>query len=169
MVLASTRTVGAQDADLTDHPMVGTWLVRTPDGSVGVSYMRADGTWMHSGSPLMAAPDGTLSYQSAQNGLWEPDPANEWGIHFVSIQSLFDPTGAYIGTWIIDGYPSANEDGQTMGDDWAKSFITVRDANDEVVNVIRDDGTTPPIIGVRMTLGELVFPPLHASAATPEG
>jgi hypothetical protein len=169
MALAATRSAGAQDADLANHSMVGTWLVRTPDGSLGVNYVLPDGKWMHAGSPLgMPAPDGTITYQTGQNGVWEPDPENERGIHFASIQSLFDASGAYIGTFIIDGYPSVNEDGQTLGDDWSRSFITIRDANDEVVNEIRDDGTTPPIAGVRLTAGELVFPPLHAPGATPE-
>jgi len=168
MSLAGARTVGAQDADLANHPMVGTWLVRTPDGSLGINYVRPDGTWMCAGSPIMPAPDGTFTYQSAQNGVWEPDPENARGIHFVSIQALFDTAGAYTGTFIIDGYPSVSDDGQTVGDDWARSYITIRDASDEVVNEIRDDGTTPPIAGVRLTPGELVFPPLHAPAATPE-
>jgi hypothetical protein len=169
MALATTRAAAAQDADLASHPMVGTWLVRTPDGSLGINYCRPDGTWMHAGSPLGApAPDGTLTYMSAQNGVWEPDPENEQGIHFVSIQAMFDASGAYTGTWIIDGYPSVSDDGQSLGDDWSRSFITIRDANDEVVTEIRDDGTTPHIAGVRLTPGELTFPPLHAPAATPE-
>jgi hypothetical protein len=170
MALAATRSAGAQETDLADHPLVGAWLVRTPDGSLGINYVRPDGTWAHTGSPMgMPAPDGTLTYQSAQNGVWEPDPENERGIHFVSIQGLYDASGAYIGTFIINGYPSLSDDGLTQGDDWSKSFITIRDANDEVLQEIRDDGTTPPIIGVRLTPGELVFPPLHGSAATPEG
>ena len=168
MSMAGARTVGAQDSALADHPMVGTWLVRTPDGSLGISYVRSDGTWMHAGSPIVPAPDGTITYQSAQNGVWEPDPENAQGIHFVSVQALYDMAGAYTGTFIIDGYPSVSDDGQTVGDDWARSYITIRDANDEVVNEIRDDGTTPPIAGVRLTPGELVFPPVHAPAATPE-
>ncbi len=169
MALATTRTVGAQDTALADHPIVGTWLVRVPDGSLGVNYVLPDGKWMHIGSPLgMPAPDGTTIYQSGQVGVWEPDPENEQGIHFVSIQALFDTAGAYTGTFIVDGYPSVSEDGQTQGDDWSRSYITIRDVNDEVVNVIRDDGTTPPIVGVRLTPGEIIFPPLHAPAATPE-
>lgn len=168
MALAATRTVAAQDADLANHPMVGTWLVRVPDGSLGVNYVRPDGTWMHAGSPITPTPDGTFTYQTAQNGVWEPDPENARGIHFVSVQALFDTAGAYIGTFIIDGYPSVSDDGERVGDDWARSFITIRDASDEVVNEIRDEGTTPPIAGIRLIPGELVFPPLHAPAATPE-
>jgi len=169
--VALTSSATAQEAspsDVSNHPMVGTWLVRTPDGSLGISYVRADGTWQHAGSPIMPTPDGTFTYQSAQNGAWEPDPENARGIHFVSVQALFDSAGAYIGTFIINGYPSVSDDGEALGDDWAKSFITIRDASDEVINEIRDDGTTPPIAGVRLTLGELVFPPLPAPAATPE-
>jgi hypothetical protein len=168
VALAATRPAFAQETDLASHPMVGTWLVRTPDGSLGVNYCRPDGTWTHTGSPVSPPADGTITYLSAQNGLWEPDPENDLGIHFVSIQGMFDDSGAYIGTWIIDGYPTLSEDGQTIGDDWSRSSITVRDANDEVINEIRDDGTTPPIVGLRLTPGEVVFPPLHASAATPE-
>jgi hypothetical protein len=73
------------------------------------------------------------------------------------------------GTFIIDGYPSVSEDGHTQGVDWSRSYITTRDVNDEVATVIRDDGTTPPIVGVRLTPGEIVFPPLHAPTVAPEG
>lgn len=171
MALGSVRTAGAQDADLASHPMVGTWLVRTPDGSLGVNFCWPNGQWMHAGSPLgMPAPDGKVPYMSAQNGVWEPDPENERGIHFVSVQGMFDASGAYTGTWIVDGYPYVSNDGQTLGDDWSRSFITLRDANDDVIEVIHPSETgAPPIAGVRLTPGELVFPPLHAPAATPEG
>jgi hypothetical protein len=168
MAFAATRTVAAQESDLASHPMVGTWLVRTPDGSLGVNYCRPDGTWSHTGSPTSPPADGTITYMAAQNGLWEPDPENDLGIHFLSIQGMFDATGLYIGTWIIDGYPTVSEDGQTLSDDWTRSYITIRDANDEVLQEIRDDGTTPHIAGVRLAPGALVFPPLHAAAATPE-
>lgn len=169
IALASTRTAAAQETDLASHPMVGTWLVRTPDGSLGVNFCWPDGRWMHAGSPLGApAPDGMLTYISAQNGVWEPDPENDRGIHFVSVQAMFDASGAYTGTWIIDGYPSVSDDGQTLSDDWSKSFITIRDANDEEIEVIRPGETgAPPIAGVRLAPGELAFPPLHAPAATP--
>ncbi len=169
LALTTTRPALAQETDFATHPMVGTWLVRTPDGSLGVNYCRADGTWSHTGSPTTPPADGGITYLAAQNGLWEPDPENEMGIHFLSIQGMFDATGLYIGTWIIDGYPTVSEDGQVLSDDWSRSYITVRDANDELLNEIRDDGTTPHIAGVRLTPGNLVFPPLHASAATPEG
>lgn len=168
IALATTGTAVAQETDHASHPMVGTWLVRTPDGSLGVNYCRPDGTWSHTGSPTSPPADGTITYLAAQNGLWEPDPENELGIHFVSIQGMFDDTGLYTGTWIIDGYPTVSEDGQTLSDDWTKSYITIRDANDEVINEIRDDGTTPHIAGVRLAVGQVVFPPLHEPAATPE-
>jgi hypothetical protein len=171
IALASTRTVGAQETDLASHPIVGTWLVRTPDGALGVSHMSADGTWTHGGALFgPPGPDGAITFMSEQNGVWEPDPENERGIHFVSVQGMFDASGAYIGTRIIDGYPVVSEDGQTILDDWSKSNFTIRDANDEVVEVIHPGETgAPPIAGVRLTPGELVFPPLHAPAATPEG
>jgi hypothetical protein len=169
MALASTRTAGAQETDLAGHPMVGNWLVRTPDGSLGVNHCRPDGTWTHTGAPLTAAPEGTVTYQSLQNGVWEPDPENERGIHFVSIQGLYDTGGAYVGTFIIDGYPIVSEDGQTISDDWSRSVLTTRDANDEVIDELHLDPSTPPIAGVRLTPGELVFPPLHTAEATPEG
>jgi hypothetical protein len=170
IALGSARTA-AHDTDLASHPMVGAWFVRTADGALGVTQIQADRTWTHGGSLFGAPiPDGTVSFMSEQNGVWEPDPDNELGIHFVSVQSMFDASWAYIGTRTIDGYPAAHDNGQSMGDDWSKSFLTIRDVNDEVVQEVRPGATgAPPITGVRLTPGAVVFPPLLAPASTPEG
>jgi hypothetical protein len=168
VALSSARPVAAQDPGMADHPMVGTWLVRTLDGAVGPSYIQANGAFIHSGSPVSVGPDGSVSYMSPQNGLWEPDPENERGIHFTSIQSTFDMTGAYTGTWTIDGYPVASEDGETFSDDWARSTVTIRDATNAVVAVLGNDGSMPVIAGVRMHVGEPPFPESGTTGATPQ-
>jgi hypothetical protein len=168
MALAATRTASAQETDLASHPMVGAWLVRTLDGAVGPGYFHPDGTFVHSSSPVSLGPDGTVISMSPQNGVWEPDPENERGVHFTSIQSTFDMTGAYTGTWTIDGYPSANDDGATFSDDWARSTVTIRDASNAVITVLGNDGSLPVIAGVRMHVGEPVFPESGTTGATPE-
>jgi hypothetical protein len=168
MALAFTRSAAAQEPDHASHPMVGAWLVRTLDGAVGPGYFHPDGTFVHSGSPVSVGPDGTVSYMSPQNGLWEPDPENERGVHFTSIQSTFDMTGSYTGTWTIDGFPIASDDGETFGDDWARSTVTIRDATNAVIAVLGNDGSLPVIAGVRMHVGEPVFPESGTTGATPE-
>lgn len=118
----------------------------------------------------MPAPDGTVGFASLQTGVWEPDPENERGIHFVSIQGSYDANGVYTGTVTIDGYPVVSEDGQTVSDDWSRSTMTFRDANDEVFQMVQPgDRDDPPIAGVRLSASDVIFPPLHATAATPEG
>jgi hypothetical protein len=168
VALTATRPAAAQDTSLADHPMVGAWLVRTLDGAVGPGFFHPDGTFVHSSSPVSVGPDGTVSYMSPQNGVWVPDPENERGVHFTSVQSTFDMTGAYTGTWTIDGYPIANDDGETFGDDWARSTVTVRDASNAVIAVLGNDGSLPVISGVRMRVGEPVIPEPGTTDATPE-
>jgi hypothetical protein len=168
MALATSRAVGAQDTNLAEHPIAGAWLVRTLDGAVGPGYFHPDGTFIHSGSPVSVGPDGTVSYMSPQNGVWEPDPENERGVHFTSIQSTFDMTGAYTGTWTIDGFPIASADGETFGDDWARSTVTIRDISNAVIAVLGNDGSLPVIAGVRMHVGEPVIPESGTTGATPE-
>ncbi len=170
MAATTARPAFAQDTDLAAHPMAGNWLVRTPDGSIGVAFFRPDGTFNFSnGGAVTVNPDGSFTYMSEQAGVWGPDPENERGVHFISVQSRFDAAGAYIGTWITDGYPSVSEDGLNLVDDWSRSFITLRDANDEVIDVLRNDSaTTPPIIGVRLSVDGFQIPPVAAPPATPE-
>jgi hypothetical protein len=168
MALATARPLAAQETSLAQHPMTGTWLVRTLDGAVGPGYFHPDGTFVHSSSPVGVGPDGAAFYMSPQNGVWEPDSENERGVHFTSIQSTFDLTGAYTGTWTIDGYPIASDDGESFSDDWARSTVTIRDASNTVIAVLGNDGSMPVIAGVRMRVGEPVIPDSATTAATPE-
>ncbi len=167
--LPAARAAAAQEPGLAEHPIVGSWLVRSMDNAVGPAFFRADGTFVHSGSPLMLGLDGTVTYLSPQNGVWELDSENERGVHFISIQSMFDGTGGFTGTWTIDAYPGVSEDGARLEDDWTRSTVTVRDADNEVIAVLGNNGSIPAITGVRLAASELVFPPAAAPAATPPG
>jgi hypothetical protein len=163
-LFAGTRA--AQDAPDANHPMVGAWLVVTVDGPAP-AFVKADGSFLHSSAPVSVGPDGAISYPSPQNGVWEPDPDNERGIHFTTVQNIHDATGTLAGTLTVDGYPIASEDGQSFHDDGTRVRLTFRDASNNVTMVLGEDGSLPPVIGNRMVPGAPDFPEATPAAATP--
>lgn len=153
--------------EFSSHPIVGTWLVRTLDSGVQPSFFYPDGTFFASTMQVQVSPDGAVTYLSPQNGIWEPDPETPNGIRFRTLQSMFDATGTFTGTFTIEAFPAVSDDGSTLDDDWTRSTVTIRDANNEVLQVLGNDGSFPAIHGVRFTLGELEFPGPAVPAATP--
>jgi hypothetical protein len=161
------HTVAAQDSSaLADHPMVGVWMAVTPEGPAP-SFVMADGSFHHSSAPISVDADGAITYWSPQNGVWEPDPDNERGIHFTSVQNIHDATGALTGTFTVDGYPVASEDGQSFYDDGTRVRLTLRDATNTVTMVLGEDGSLPPIFGIRMAPGAPGFQEGTPEAGTP--
>jgi hypothetical protein len=167
---ASRLGASAQNASpeaMANHPMVGAWLGITPDGP-SPAFFLADGSFISSSSPIRAGADGAITYSSPQNGAWEPDPANERGIHFTSVQNVHDTSGTFMGTVTVDGYPVASEDGQSFYDDAKRARLTFRDASNKVTMVLGEDGSLPPIFGNRMRPGAPGFPEATpVPAATP--
>jgi hypothetical protein len=163
---AATRQASAQDTatDLSTHPMVGLWL-GMPTGEVVPSIFAADGSALQPGRVTMAGPDGAVQFISTGLGAWEPD--SERGVHFTVVRTISDATGVFIGTSTVDGYPVANEDGQTFIDDGTRVRITIRDAAGNVTIVLGEDGTLPPVTGVRMGVGAPGFPAATPEAGTP--
>ncbi len=161
-----SRAASAQDGGMVDHPMVGVWLAITPDGPAPAFFM-ADGSFIGSSAPVNFGPDGALTFVSSQNGTWEPDPNNERGIHFTTVQSTRDATGAMTGTITVNGYPVASEDGQSFYDDGTRVRITIRDASDTVTMVLGEDGSLPPVFGNRMAPGAPGFQEGTPAAGTP--
>ena len=157
----------AQDSSaMADHPMVGVWMAVTPEGP-SPAFFLSDGSFFGSSNPITVGPDGAISYQSPQNGVWEPDPDNERGIHFTSVQNVHDATGALTGTGTVDGYPIASEDGQSFYDDGKRVRVTFRDAANNVTMVLGEDGSLPPVFGNRMAPGAPGFQEATPEAATP--
>jgi hypothetical protein len=147
-----SHQASAPDAPDTTHPMVGAWLVLTPEGP-SPGFVMTDGSFHLSSAPACVGPDGAISYQSPQNGVWEPDPDNENGIHFTTVQYIHDATGAFTGTISVDGYPIASEDGQSFYDDAKRVRVTFRDSSNTVTMVLGEDGSLPAISGNRMVPG----------------
>ena len=166
MALAVTRSAGAQDIDLANHPMAGAWLVRILDGSVAPSYFHPDGTWSI-GTPVIRTRWHDLLHIAAEWGLGTgPGERARCPLRLDSEHLRHDRRlhRHLHHRWL----PERQRRRQIQGDDWSKSFITIRDVNDEVVDVIRRRRDNPAIAGVRMTPASSIFPPLHGSAATPE-
>ncbi len=166
-LVAGGHASAAQDATMADHPMAGVWLAVTPEGP-SPAFILANGSFFGSSAPIHAGPDGAISYNSPQNGVWEPDPDNERGIHFTSVQNIHDATGALTGTLTVDGYPVASEDGQSFFDDGTRVRLTFRDASNTVTMVLGEDGSLPPVFGNRMAPGAPGFQEGTPEAGTPE-
>ncbi len=157
-------TSAHQDTDMANHPMVGNWLGVTPDGPTP-GFFREDVSFLSSSSPISAGPDGTISFLSPQNGTWEPE--SEYGIHFTTVQNVHDASGAFMGTVTVDGYPVASEDGESFYADGTRVRVTLRDTDDVITAVLGEDGSLPPVPGIRMRPGVPALPEAAPAAATP--
>ncbi len=164
LALAASR-LGASAQDVSSnktasHPIVGVWMVATPSGP-SLAVFSADGINIQGVPTTQPGPQG-VEFLSAQVGTWEPD--GDRRVHFTGVQLHTDANGAFIGTVTIDGHPRVSEDGQTFIDDAPETTVTIRDAGNNVVNVIR--GASHPATGVRMGVGSPGFPE-GTPAATP--
>lgn len=162
---ASGHAAASQDTAMADHPLVGVWLANTP--TPNPAFILADGSFFGSSAPISAGPDGAITYLSQQNGVWEPDPENERGIHFTSVQNIHDAGGVFTGTITVDGYPVASDDGQSFYDDGERVRITFRDATGAVTMMLGEDGALPPVFGNRMVPGAPGFQEGTPEAGTP--
>ena len=160
-----TRPVAAQESgtEMATHPIVGTWYSVSPLGPA-LSIYGADGALTVVFAPTQAGPAG-VTYHSASLGSWEPTDAR--AIRFTMLQVMSDASGTYLGTVMIEGFPTVAEDGQTFVDTSPDSKITVRDAANAVVAVIGGDGSTPPVTSVRVRPGAFSFPVEAPIAGTP--
>jgi hypothetical protein len=146
---ARGRSSAAQDAAsaaMANHPMVGVWMVTTPSG-LAPGIFTPDGIAIIIVPATGNSPLGT-TYVSTEIGTWEP--ISERGIHFTAVQLHSDANGNYVGSITIDGYPVVSADGQSLVDDSPDSGPTIRDAQGNVLDVLRGG---PPVTGVRMGVG----------------
>jgi hypothetical protein len=129
-----------------NHPIVGAWMVATPAGpSMAVFF--ADGINIQGLPASQAGPFG-VSFVSPQVGTWEP--IDERSVHFTGVQFHSDANGILVGTVTIDGHPTVSDDGQTLRDDNPESGPTIRDADGNVVDILKGG---PPVTAVRMGVG----------------
>lgn len=160
--LAVGRTTSAQEAatEMANHPIVGTWMVTTPAG-LAMAVFFADGTNIQGLPATMPGPQG-VTYVSTQVGTWEP--LDERSVHFTGVQLHTDANGTLVGTVTIDGHPTVSEDGQTLRDDNPESGPTIRDADGNVVDVLKGG---PLVTGVRMGVGSPGLPGTTPMPGTP--
>jgi hypothetical protein len=131
---------------MANHPIVGAWMVATPAGpSMAVFF--ADGINIQGLPASQTGPFG-VSFVSPQVGTWEP--IDERSVHFTGVQFHSDANGILVGTVTIDGHPTVSDDGQTLRDDNPESGPTIRDADGNVVDILKGG---PPVTAVRMGVG----------------
>jgi hypothetical protein len=158
---AATGAISAQDdVSLADHPNVGAWMVATPVGPA-LAVFHPDGTVVQ-GVPTTQAGPGGVTYVSTEVGMWEP--VDDRTIHFTAVQLFSDADGAFTGTLTVDAQHTISEDGLTLISDPENSTITIRDASNNVIDVIEGG---PPAIGTRIAVGAPGFPETTAPAASP--
>jgi len=145
---------------MASHPMVGAWMASTPSG-LAPGIFSPDGTVIVVVPATGNSPLGT-TYVSGSVGTWEP--VSERGIHFTAVQLHSDANGNYVGSITVDGHPVVSEDGQSLIDDSPESGPTIRDAQGNVLDVLRGG---PPVTGVRMGVGAPGFPAATPAASTP--
>jgi hypothetical protein len=159
--VASAGAISAQETgSLADHPGTGAWMVATPIGPA-LAVFAADGTVVQGVPATQAGPQG-VTFVSAQVGMWEP--VDDRTIHFTAPYLLSDANGAFTGTVTVDAHHTVSEDGQTLISDPEHSTITIRDAQNNVIDVIEGG---PPAIGTRMTVGDAGFTEMTAPASSP--
>lgn len=151
---------GVTPAAMANHPIVGVWMVATPIGP-SLAVFAADGTNIQGVTTAQTGPQG-VTFTGAQVGTWAPTGPRS--IHFTGVQLHTDINGTFTGTVTIDGHPRVSEDGQSFIDDSPETTVTIRDANNTVVNVIKGG---PPATGNRMGVGSPGFPVATPTAATP--
>ncbi len=173
--LGTVNHVAAQEATpgaLASHPMVGAWLVMNPGDPPHASpvILSADGTTMVGDVPATIDPQLGLVFQGTPLGVWEP--VGERGVHITYVQGLATADGTYNGTFTLDAYPVASEDGESFFDDGAKVHVTIRDAYNVITLEAGGEGAdpiTPPVHAQRMHVGNPGFPEGTAIAGTPTG
>ena len=159
---ASRLGASAQDAsaDLAGHPIIGAWMVTTPIGP-SMAVFSADGINIQGVPTTQAGPQG-VEFVSAQVGTWEPD--GDRRVHFTGVQFHTRADGTLISTVTIDGHPRVSEDGQSIIDDAPETTVTIRDAANVIVDVVRG---LPPATGIRMGVGLPGLPAGTPEAGTP--
>ena len=159
---ATARGVAAQNAiaEMATHPLVGTWMTGTSPADFAVAHWDADGNMTNNGLFALPGPDGTMIHSNPFAGVWEPD--GDRGIHFTFMALTYDAAGAVTGSITVDGYPVANEDGNSFWDDGTRAVVTLRDATGAVSQEI---ATVPAVAGVRMAPGKPGYDELLAMLA----
>lgn len=163
LALGPTKRASAQEKNLADHPMTGSWLAMAnpplPDDpqTPGPAQLNADGTFLGMFPVTQRGPQGVV-FNTPYIGVWEAD--TERRAHFTAVQVLSDAEGHLTGTITVDGYPEASEDGQTFSDDGSRVMVTIRDAAGAIVQQIMPSGEPVgrPVTGIRMTVGKPGFP-----------
>ena len=148
--------------------MVGAWLVMNPGDppNAGPVIFSADGTMSVASAPNYVDPQLGLTFQGSGIGVWEP--TGERSVHCTLVQPLSAPDGTYLGTFTLDAFPEASEDGQTWTDDGTKVHVTIRDAFNAITLEVGGEGgevATPEVHAQRMHVGNPGFP--APTAATP--
>jgi hypothetical protein len=146
LAIASAAPVAAEEPSpgaTRPHPIVGAWLAYAPGGP-SVAVFTSDG-FVLMGNPVSTAGPEGVAMAGTEIGTWER--VDDRTAHFTATQLLSDE-GRFTGSLTFEGFPAISEDGRTLLDDNTRGSVTVRDAEGNVVDVIRGG---PPITGVRMT------------------
>jgi len=159
VLAAATQSASAQGDSLAGHPQIGVWMIDSPIGRA-IAVYSAEGSVITALAASQAGPAG-VAFSSTQIGTWEA--TSERGAHLTVVQLLSDGAGAYTGSVTVDAFQEVTADGQSWMST-AGSSITIRDAADNILDVVTD---FPPATATRMGPGNAGFPDGTPDAATP--
>lgn len=163
----AARGTAAQDAgaDLSGHPLVGSWAVLTLGGVVPQIH-GADGSIIAFFPPTYVDPVLGLTFQGPALGRWEAN--GERGGRFTFLQALSDADGAYVGTFQLSAGIEAGEDGETWFGNNQPRIIMRDGANTVVADEVLPLDPPPTATRIGATAESVVLPVVPPAAATPE-
>ena len=157
----------AQDAtaEMTNHPLVGSWAVQTLGGVVPQLHC-ADGSIVAFFPPSYVDPVLGLTFQGPALGRWEAD--GERRGNFTFLQALSDAAGAYAGTFQLSAGIEAGEDGETWFGHNQPRIIMRDAANNVVADEVLPLDPTPTATRIGATADSIMLPVVPPTGATPE-
>ncbi len=154
--VSRTSAQEAAPADLSAHPLSGTYRAITPNEVIPVIFA-ADGSVTIGFPPIHTEPVLDATFRGPALGTWEAD--GERRGHFTVIQSLTDANGTYLGYLTFEGHPTVFDNGVGFRDQEPQRVV-VYDTTGAVVSneVMSFEG----MLATRIALGARVIHLLFA-------
>ena len=135
--LAVEKTRASDNANLTGHAFVGSWMVMNNPPNIGVAT--PDGIALNFGVASSLDPNMGAVFNTPGAGTWEA--LDDVSTHVTMVWFNSDADGTFLGSVQLDGYPVLDEGGQSWLDDGSKTKVTIRDASNQVTVVLGGDGS----------------------------
>jgi len=151
MALAATRPAGAQETDLANHPVIGTWAVEFEPAKPSHLFLLI--TFHAEGSMIWSHPFGGIGI-----GVWKA--ADDRSVDtMVRFQNIADSAGAFVPGTVTSWSKFTVEDDDTLSE---RAVVEIRSSDGTVVAIFPHEPEQP---FTRLSVEPP--PPLDAPEATP--